>query len=82
MRPSWLLPLLLLPACATPPRIVATANYEVVDVATVADAVVGADVVCFGELHETPPVHRTHHELLAAIYERRPNLVIAMEMFE
>ncbi len=83
MRSSWLPLLLLLPACAThAPRIVATATDATVELAAVAADLAMADVVALGELHETPPVHRTHHELLAALHARRPNLVIAMEMFE
>lgn len=78
--------LLLVPAlfvgCAAGPRIVATGSDTVVSVAQVADAIVAADVVAFGELHETPGVHRTHHALLEALHARRPNLVVAMEMFE
>jgi len=73
----------VLGACAsTGPRIVATGTDTVASVGEVADAVVGADVVVLGELHQTPDVHQTHHALLRALYHRRPNMVIAMEMFE
>ncbi|MFY9344627.1 MAG: ChaN family lipoprotein, partial [Planctomycetota bacterium] len=83
MRPSWLLSLLFLSACATPTaHFVATADDSVCEVDAVADALATADVVAFGELHQTPPVHRLHHELLASLHARRPNLVIAMEFFE
>lgn len=83
MRSSWLLPLLLFSAaCATPTHIVATGNDTVMDLESVADDLAKADVVVLGELHRTPPVHRTHQALLEALHERRGNLVIAMEMFE
>ncbi len=83
MRPPLLLPLLLLPlACATPTRIVATADDRVASVQEVADDVAGADVVVLGELHETPPVHELHLQLIEALHARRDNMVIAMEMFE
>lgn len=71
-----------LASCASGPRIVATDSDTLVSVTAVADAVVEADVVALGELHQTPDVHQTHHQLIAALHERRPNMVIAMEMFE
>jgi len=83
MRPIVLMSLLLcLGACATGPRIVSTSNDTAFSVKEVADAIVDADVVALGELHQTPDIHKTHHELIVALYERRPNMVIAMEMFE
>ena len=48
----------------------------------VAAAIAGADLVAFGEEHQTPAVHRRHHELLRELHQQRPQLVIAMEMFE
>jgi uncharacterized iron-regulated protein len=78
--------LLLLPAffaaCATAPRIVATKSDTIVDVASVARDLATADVVALGELHQTPPVHETHLQIIEALFERRPNMVVAMEMFE
>ncbi|MFN3241994.1 MAG: ChaN family lipoprotein [Planctomycetota bacterium] len=84
MRSLILLSILsVLGACAsTGPRIVVTDTDTVTSVGAVAAAVADADVVALGELHQTPAVHQTHHALLRALYERRPNLVIAMEMFE
>ncbi len=41
-----------------------------------------ADVVFFGEQHDDPATHATELALLAAIGERRPQLVLTMEMFE
>lgn len=79
---ALLLSLSWLGACATGPRIVATGSDSVHSIGSVADSVVRADVVALGELHQTPDVHRTHHELIAAMHARRPNMVIAMEMFE
>ena len=55
---------------------------EVASVEAVAAEVADADLVALGELHQTPGVHRTHHALLRAIHRRRPDVVIAMEMFE
>jgi uncharacterized iron-regulated protein len=84
MRCSWkaiLLPLLL-PACATPTWVVATATDAVVTIDECADDLARADVVVLGEEHGTPAIHQLHHALLLELHERRPNLVIAMEMFE
>ena len=69
-------------ACASPARIVRTADGAAVSVATVADDLAAADVVALGELHQTPAVHETHLDLIQALHARRPQLVIAMEMFE
>lgn len=83
MRP--IRPLLLLAflcGCAAAPRVVKTENDMVLSLAQVADDLVTADFVALGELHQTPPVHRTHHELLELMFARRPNMVIAMEQFE
>jgi len=41
-----------------------------------------ADVIFFGEQHDDPATHATELALLAAIGERRPQLVLTMEMFE
>ncbi len=73
---------LLAAACATSARIVGTADDRVQTLAQVADALVSADVVAMGEQHDSAAVHRTHYELLRQLHGRRPNLVIAMEMFE
>lgn len=86
MHPFRRLVVLLLPllpiACFSQARLVSTRSDQVVSVAAAADELVRADVVVFGEDHEAGPVHRMHHELLAALHARRPELVIAMEMFE
>lgn len=84
MRSPLLLSLLsLLGACATSgARLVAPGADRPVSVEAVAEAIVDADFVALGELHQTPDVHRTHHALLRAMHARRPNMVIAMEMFE
>ena len=83
MRFLPVLPLLLLSAaCATPARLVVTSSDVLTTVPDAAAALASADVVVLGELHRSPAVHAMHHDLLAALHERRPNLVIAMEMFE
>lgn len=77
-----LIPLVWLTSCVSGPRIVATDTDIALSVYSVADALVDADVVALGELHLTPDVHKTHYELITALYDRRPNMVIAMEMFD
>ncbi|MFK7741279.1 MAG: ChaN family lipoprotein [Planctomycetota bacterium] len=68
--------------CTTGPHIVSTDLDREVSVAEVVDAVSGADVVALGELHRTPDIHQTHHQLIKALHRRRPDMVIAMEMFD
>ena len=69
-------------ACASSAHLVATATDVPTSVAAVADDLARADVVVLGELHRTPGVHAMHHELLRELQRRRPDIVIAMEMFE
>ncbi|MBC7898241.1 MAG: ChaN family lipoprotein [Cytophagaceae bacterium] len=47
-----------------------------------ADAAARADVVFFGEQHDDPVTHATELALLAAVGDRRPNVVLSLEMFE
>ena len=79
---SFLLVAFAAACAAAPARIVATDRDLALDVVEVADELAAADVVVLGELHRTPPVHETHLLLLEELHERRPNLAIAMEMFE
>ena len=74
--------LALAAACATPSRLVMTSSDHSKSVGEVATALAQADVVVLGEQHDSDAVHRTHQELLRALHGRRPNLVLAMEMFE
>ncbi len=83
MRLLFSLPLLFLSvACATPARLIVTADDTLTTVTSAATSLSTADVVVLGERHETPAVHEMHLDLLRALYERRGNLVIAMEMFD
>lgn len=84
MRSSWSWPLFLLPiACTVPAHLVSTADDTTVTVEQAADALCQADVIALGELHQTPPVHALHKDLVEALYRRRgADLVIAMEMFD
>ncbi|MFM1873463.1 MAG: hypothetical protein RL398_2885 [Planctomycetota bacterium] len=75
-----LLPLLPFAACATAPF--PGPDASPLKAADVAAAIADADLVAFGEEHMTPAVHRRHHELLRELYAKRPQMVIAMEMFE
>ncbi|MCA8974389.1 MAG: ChaN family lipoprotein, partial [Planctomycetes bacterium] len=74
--------LFLLAGCVAPARIIATATDSVATIEGVAADLAGADVVALGELHGVQAVHRTHHQLVEALHALRPNMVIAMEMFE
>lgn len=84
MRPIWIVALLAMfaAACAAPARIVRTTDGAAVSVVVVADDLAAADVVALGELHQTPAVHETHLAIVKALHARRPQMVVAMEMFE
>ena len=64
------------------PRVVGTVDDHVEEVRKVGAELATADAVALGEHHRTPSVHRTHLALIEAMHEKRPNMVIAMEMFE
>lgn len=40
------------------------------------------DVVVFGEYHDNKILHSVEEKLLAAVYERYPNVAVSLEMFE
>lgn len=62
--------------------IVRSTDARRLDVPEVAADLATADFVALGELHGTPEVHTTHLAILEAMYLRRRDMVIAMEMFE
>ncbi len=47
-----------------------------------ADATAKADIVFFGEQHDDPATHAAELAVLAAVGERRPAVVVTLEMFE
>jgi hypothetical protein len=47
-----------------------------------ADAAAKADFVFFGEQHDDPATHASELAVLAALGERRPSVVVTLEMFE
>ena len=47
-----------------------------------ADAAAKADFVFFGEQHDDPATHASELAVLAALGERRPSVVLTLEMFE
>jgi uncharacterized iron-regulated protein len=83
MRSFRFLPVLLfVAACATPPRLVTTATDTVTNAPEAAASLANADVVVLGETHETPAVHALHLDLIRELHAQRPDMVLAMEMFE
>jgi len=59
-----------------------TLHGSTVDLDAMADVLAGADVVFLGEYHDSDLGHRLQLELTELLLERRPGLVISMEMFE
>jgi uncharacterized iron-regulated protein len=47
-----------------------------------ANVVASNDLVFFGEQHNDPATHAAEHAVLAALGERRPHVIVALEMFE
>lgn len=46
------------------------------------DAASQRDFVFFGEQHDDPATHAAEHAVLAALGERRPRVIVSLEMFE
>ena len=87
MRIRSALPLLLLagPLAAQPDPMdyaILAPSGERVELPALADALAGYDVVFLGEVHDDAVTHRVQAELLAGIGERRPRLLLSLEMFE
>lgn len=55
---------------------------RVVPWSALVDRVAGADVVFFGEQHDDPATHAAEMAVLASLGERRPAMVLSLEMFE
>jgi uncharacterized iron-regulated protein len=75
---------LLLPP-ADPPtayRLIHSRTGKELTLAQLADELAQRDIVFFGELHDSVPGHQVYAQLARLLAERRPDLVIAMEMFE
>lgn len=63
-------------------RIVDVRTGEDVSVDDLAGALASDDVVFLGEEHDNAAGHRLHHAIVAAVAERRKDVVLSMEMFE
>lgn len=66
----------------TPQRVFDTREKEFTDFETMLLQLSRADVVFVGEQHNDPATHRLELALFEGISHRRPNLVLALEMFE
>ena len=85
IRPlAWIVPVTLLAACAGA-RTASDAGFpsDAPDgLEALADELKDRDVVFFGEFHDNDVVHVQHYALLRLLHQRRPELVLSMEMFE
>ncbi|MCD6594336.1 ChaN family lipoprotein [bacterium] len=62
--------------------IILDSNGEQVSISQIADAAESADVIFFGEKHDSKIAHTLENELLHILGENYKELAIAMEMFE
>jgi uncharacterized iron-regulated protein len=63
-------------------RLVESRTGKELSLPQLADDLARHDVVYFGELHDNVTGHRVYAELATLLTDRRPDLVLAMEMFE
>ena len=66
----------------TPHRVYDTKHKRFTDFEAMAVELAKADVVFFGEQHDDTATHRLEIALLEGIARRRPNVIVALEMFE
>ena len=66
----------------TPHRVYDTKHKRFTDFEAMAAELAKADVVFFGEQHDDTATHRLEIALLEGIARRRPNVIVALEMFE
>jgi len=59
-----------------------TKARRMIPFATMADRLAAQQVVFFGEQHDDPATHAAELAVLAALGERRPQVVVTLEMFE
>ncbi len=74
--------LLLAPDPASTYRILHTRTGKELSLVQLADELASRDVVFFGEQHDNIVGHQVYAELAKLLAERRPDMVIALEMFE
>ena len=63
-------------------RVYDTGAKRFVSFAQFANAVAANDLVFFGEQHDDPATHAAEQAVLAALGERRPHVIVSLEMFE
>ncbi len=63
-------------------RVYDTKTAKFVTFAQLIDAAAQRDFVFFGEQHDDPATHAAEHAVLAAIGEKRPQVIVSLEMFE
>ena len=66
----------------TPHRVYDSKHKRFTDFEAMAAELSKADVVFFGEQHDDTATHRLEIALLEGIARRRPNVIVALEMFE
>ena len=66
----------------TPHRVYDTRHKRFTDFEAMAAELAKADIVFFGEQHDDTATHRLEIALLEGIARRRPNVIVALEMFE
>ena len=81
-RAAILLGLLCAVGCSAPHLLVSRSTGTPVDISAMAAACAVADVVFFGEEHDSDECHEAQRQFVIALHEIRPDLVVSMEMFE
>ena len=75
-------PIATAPTSAAAVRVYDTKAARFISFTQLVDAAAKADVVYFGEQHDDPATHSAEAAVLAALGERRRDVVVTLEMFE
>src|SRR5262245_54385579 len=74
--------MVLAQASDPPARVFDSARGAFVDLDAMLDDLAKADVVFVGEQHDSASTHRLELAILQGVAARRPDAIVAMEMFE
>jgi uncharacterized iron-regulated protein len=63
-------------------EVYSTRDKKVIGFGELIDRLMGVDVICIGETHDSEPVHQVQVQIIKAVYARDERLGVGMEMFQ
>ncbi len=78
----WIMVAALCSLWAEDYRLINTKNGKAIDIVKMANDLAKYDLVFFGEFHGNETIHKLELEVLQLLHQKRPKLIVSMEMFE